>query len=184
MQKFRRFHLGAWLAGCVWLAGCQTLMPTAQTPYAMVLPSDPAAPGAGLWSWTDARPRPALDNRQTPAGLVFGDAVMQPRPFAMVQREFHKAVAGHDAAQALTARLEGQALRLDAFEASVGLWTKLSEKQSSQWEFVRVRLAVTVDGQRYEALDVHRFNPSDQPSPLSIPLRNAVESIVQQLHQF
>ncbi len=184
MQKFRRFHLPAMLASCVWLAGCQTMMPTAQTPYAMVSPSDAAAPAADLWTWTDARPSAMPENREIASGLVFGDAVMRPRPFVMVQREFRTAVAGHEAADALTQRLQGKAIRLDAFEASVGLWSRLSEKQASKWEFVRVHLAVTVDGQRFEALDVHRFNNDDQPSPISIPLRNVVENIVQQMHLF
>lgn len=184
MPKIRLFRLPALLAGCVWLAGCQTMMPTAQTPYAMVSPSDAATPVADPWTWTDARPSAMPDNRETASGLVFGDAVMRPRPFVMVQREFHRAVAGHEAADALTQRLQGKAIRLDAFEASVGLWSRLSEKQTHKWEFVRVHLVVSVDGQRFEALDVHRFNHGDQPSPISIPLRNVVENIVQQMHLF
>ena len=172
------------LATVLCLSACQTLMPSPEKPYALT--ASPSAPlqRTGGWVWVDARADVPMDNLSTPDGLVFGDAVMQPRPFEVVQAEFERAVAAHDASAELKARFKGKQIRLEAFEASVGLWAKFSDRQQGNWEFVRVKLTVNVDGQRYEALDVHRFNNSDQPSPVSIPLRNAVSSLVNQIHLF
>ncbi len=172
------------LASALCLTACQTLMPTPEQPYALTTASTANTQRSSSWTWVDARRAIVPDNTSTPAGLVFGDAVMRPRPFEAVQGEFERAVAAHEASAELNARLRGKQIRLEAFEASVGLWVKLSERQQGSWEFVRVKLTLTVDGQRYEALDVHRFSNSDRPSPVSIPMRNAVDSIVNQIHLF
>lgn len=171
------------LATTLSLTACQTLMPTPEQPYALTTAS-PVHTQRSSWTWVDARRDVALHNTETPAGLVFGDAVMRPRPFEALQAEFEGAVAAHEASAELKARLQGKQIRLEAFEASVGLWTKFSERQQGSWEFVRVRLTVTVGDQRYEAIDVHRFSNSDRPSPVSIPLSNAVNSLVNQIHLF
>jgi hypothetical protein len=168
---------------CLQLTGCQTLMPTAEKPYELGLPAPSAAASAG-WTWIDARPSVNPLTSVTPAGLVFGDAVMRPRPFEAVQTEFARAVAAHEASAEILEKIRGKVLKLQDFESSVGLWARLSERQQSNWEFVRVRMTVDVDGKTYEALDVHRFNNSDQPSPVSIPLRKAVENLVQQILLF
>lgn len=179
-----RLHILPLLATALYLTACQTLMPTPEQPYALTTASSAHAQRTGTWNWVDARRVVAPDNTSTPAALVFGDAVMRPRPFEAVQTEFERAVASHEASTELKTKLHGKQIRLEAFEASVGLWAKLSERQQGSWEVVRVKLTLTVDGQRYEAIDVHRFNNGDRPSPVSIPLSNAVNNIVNQIHLF
>lgn len=179
-----RRHILPLLATTLCLTACQTLMPTPEQPYTLTTASSTPMRGTGGWNWVDVRRAVAPDNTSTPAALVFGDAVMRPRPFEAVQAEFERAVASHEASTELKTKLQGKQIRLEAFEASVGLWAKLSERQQGSWEFVRVKLTLTVDGQRYEAIDVHRFNNSDRPSPVSIPLSNAVNNIVNQIHLF
>lgn len=164
------------------LAGCQVLMPTPDKPYQIAAPGE-AVP-TGVWTWVDERTAVPADNVSSADGLRFGDAVMNPRPFTQLQVEFARAVAQHEAAAELRQKLDGKTLRVHELELAVGLWARLSQRQQGAWEFVRVRIVVDVDGSRYEARDVHPFDNSERPSPVSIPLRNAVQNLVQQIHLF
>jgi hypothetical protein len=102
----------------------------------------------------------------------------------MLQQLFQQAVRAHPAAAELTNKLRDQTIHLEHMEVSVGLWNRLSERQAGNWEFVRVTVLVTIDGRRYEAKDVHKFNNSERPSPLNRPLQNAVDNLVEQIHLF
>ncbi|HSV47858.1 MAG TPA: hypothetical protein VLJ58_18860 [Ramlibacter sp.] len=164
------------------LAGCQTLMPTAAQPYLLMEPA--TSPAQSAWQWTEARPPADFEVRETAAGVQFGDRVMLPRPAQAVQALFAQSVAAHEDAAQLRQHLAGKTLRLTALEAHAGLRTRLSERQVGQWEVMRVRLVVEVGPRSYEALDVHSFSNSERPSPLSIPLRNAVDNLVRQIHLF
>lgn len=165
------------------LSGCQVLMPTPDKPYQLATPGD-AVPTGVNWTWVDERPPALPDNVSTADGIRFGDAVMNPRPYTQLQAEFARAVARHESAGELRDKLAGKAIRVQALELEVGLWARLSQRQQGAWEFVRVRIVVDVDGSRYEARDVHKFDNGERPSPVSIPLRNAAENLVQQIHLF
>lgn len=166
------------------LGGCETLvlMPTADKPYRLTTETAPLTPTP--WTWVDARPPVQADNTSTRDGVVFGDAVMQPRPYTMLQQLFQQAVQAHPAAADLANKLRGENIRLENLELSVGLWNRLSERQAGNWEFVRVTVLITIDGRRYEAKDVHKFDNSERPSPLNRPLQNAVDNLVEQIHLF
>jgi hypothetical protein len=168
------------------LTGCETLvlMPTAEKPYRLTTNDNTLRTQPTGWTWVDGRSAVAQDNTSTRDGVVFGDAVMQPRPYPLVQHLFHQAVLAHPESAALQDKLRGQTLRLENLELAVGLWNRLSERQAGQWEFVRVTVLITIDGRRYEAKDVHKFNNSDKPSPLNTPLKNAVDNLVEQIHLF
>mgnify|MGYP001765228419 CR=1 FL=1 len=165
------------------LSGCQVLMPTPEKPYQLATPGE-AVPTGASWTWIDARQDVAQDNASTQDGMRFGDAVMNPRPYAQLQTEFARAVARHEAVAELRNKLAGKVIQVQALELEVGLWARLSQRQQGAWEFVRVRVVVDVDGSRYEARDVHKFDNGERPSPVSIPLRNAAENLVQQIHLF
>jgi len=158
-------------------------MPTPDKPYQLARPGE-AVPTGVTWKWVDARQSITLENASTQDGMRFGDAVMSPRPFVQLQHEFARAVAQHEAAPAIRKQLADKTLRVQALSLDVGLWVRLLQRQQGGWEFVRVRIALDVDGSVFEALDVHKFDNSEQPSPVSTPLRNAVESLVQQIHLF
>ncbi|MCU0927559.1 MAG: hypothetical protein MUF44_16695 [Hydrogenophaga sp.] len=183
----RALSRGLRLAGACLVAlaasGCQGLMPTPETPYQLAAPGD-AVPTGATWTWLDARPEVVLDNASTNDGMRFGDAVMNPRPFVQLQAEFARAVTRHEAAAELRDKLNGKTIRVRALTLEVGLWVRLSQRQDGRWEFVRTRIELDVDGSRYEALDVHKFDNGERPSPLSTPLRNAAENLVQQIHLF
>jgi hypothetical protein len=166
------------------LGGCETLvlMPTADKPYRLATETANRTPTP--WTWVDARSQVVADNTSTRDGVVFGDAVMEPRPYPMLQQLFQQAVRAHPAAAELTNKLRDQTIHLEHMEVSVGLWNRLSERQAGNWEFVRVTVLVTIDGRRYEAKDVHKFNNSERPSPLNRPLQNAVDNLVEQIHLF
>lgn len=174
----------ALLALTLALSGCETLvlMPSPEKPYR--LDTGAALAKAAPWTWTDARTRVVPDNTGTRDGVVFGDEVMAPRPFPMLQHLFLQAVQAHPASTALVEKLRGQELRLENLEMSVGLWNRLSERQTGNWEFVRVTVLVTLNGRRYEAKDVHKFDNSERPSPLNRPLQSAVDNLVEQIHLF
>lgn len=165
------------------LSGCQVLMPTPEKPYQLATPGETVPTGA-TWSWVDARQDVPLENASTQDGMRFGDAVMNPRPFVQLQAEFARAVAHHEAAAELRDKLAGKAIRVRELTLEVGLWARLSQRQDGGWEFVRTRIELEVDGSRYEARDVHKFDNGERPSPVSIPLRNAAENLVQQIHLF
>lgn len=159
--------------------------PSAKAPYVIV---DPAAAKAGSlipgWTWVDARIHIDPENRPTRDGYWFGDAVMEPRPFTYIQAEFLRQVDAHEDREVLLERLQGKTLRLLEFEAGVGLWLRLSDRQQSKWETVRVRAVIEMDGRRYEATDTHPFNNSETPSPVSVPMQGLVQSLVIQVHLF
>lgn len=182
-SPFRLLRLAGTALAALVLAGCQILMPTPDKPYQLARPGE-AAPTGTAWQWVDARQGIALENASTQDGMRFGDAVMSPRPFVQLQHEFARAVARHEAAPAIRQQLAGKTLRVQALDLEVGLWARLSQRQDGRWEFVRVRIALDVDGSVFEARDVHKFDNSEQPSPVSIPLRNAAENLVQQIHLF
>lgn len=165
------------------LAGCQVLMPTPDKPYQLAAPGE-AMPANVGWAWVDERQAVVLENVSTADGMRFGDAVMNPRPFVQLQAEFARAVARHESVAEVREKLTGKTVRVHALELEVGLWARLSQRQQGAWEFVRVRIVVDVDGSRYEARDVHKFDNGERPSPVSVPLRSAAENLVQQIHLF
>lgn len=165
-------------------AGCVTLMPTPEKPYTL---------GAGLgsvnaagitWRWQDARPTPVQDNRSTQDGVIFGEAVLRPAPYDFIQAEFARAVAAHEESKELQDILCGKTIRLLEFESTAGLWVRLNQQQQGKWDVMRAKVVVDVDGQRYEALDTHRFSNSDTPSPLSPAIQDAIKGLVNQIHLF
>jgi hypothetical protein len=143
---------------------------------------DPAQPQT--WVWADARSSVEQDNRPTANGYWFGDAVFKPRPYDFVQAEFLRQVYAHEGRDELLEKLKGKTVRLLEMEAGVGLWVRLNERQSGKWEMVRVRIAIDVDGSRYEASDMHRFAFREKPSPVSVPMRAAVSSLLNQILLF
>lgn len=159
--------------------------PSAEKPYALTVPA--LAPTLALmptWTWHDARPTLELENKPTRDGYAFGDAVFKLRPAEYLQAEFLYQVATHEERAALLEKLEGKTVRLLEFNAGVGLWLRLGERQSGKWESVRVRAVMEVDGSRYEASDTHPFRSGEQPSPVSIPMREMVRNLVNQILLF
>ena len=61
---------------------------------------------------------------------------------------------------------------------------RFSDRQQGNWDVMRATVVIELDGQRYESTDTHRFSNSDQPSPLSPAVRNAVEVLVNQIYLF
>src|SRR5574343_508279 len=108
------------------LGGCETLvlMPTADKPYRLATETANRTPTP--WTWVDARSQVVADNTSTRDGVVFGDAVMEPRPYPMLQQLFQQAVRAHPAAAELTNKLRDQTIHLEHMEVSVGLWNRLS----------------------------------------------------------
>jgi hypothetical protein len=159
--------------------------PSAEKPYALV-PSTlgSAAALVPTWTWVDARVGVEADNRPTRDGYWFGDAVFALRPYAYIQEEFLRQVALHEERDALVEKLTGKTIRLLEFDAAVGLWVRLNEKQSGRWESVRIRASIEFDGTRYQASDTHPFNNSEKPSPASVPMREVVQSLVNQIFLF
>jgi hypothetical protein len=164
------------------LSACITLMPTPEKPYTL------GAGSAGIanvgWRWVDARGALKPDNQSTQDGVIFGEAVLQPPSNDFLQAEFARAVAAHEDASAIRSKLQGKTIRLMGFEASAGLWVRLSQQQQGKWDMMRAKITVEIDGQRYESLDTHRFSSSDQPSPLSPAVRTAMQALVNQIHLF
>ncbi len=159
--------------------------PSAEKPYVFLLsPLEGKEPVVPVWKWIDARTHVEVDNRPTRDGYWFGDAVFAPRPYAFLQEEFLRQVALHEERDALIEKLSGKTIRLLDFDAGVGLWVRLSEKQSGRWETVRIRASIEFDGSRYEAGDTHPFNNSEKPSPASAPMREVVKSLVNQILLF
>jgi hypothetical protein len=165
-------------------AGCGTLMPTPDKPYTLGNGISTINANNITWRWLDARATPAQDNRATQDGIVFGEAVLRPAPYEFIQAEFARAVAAHEESQELLDKLRGKTIRLLALESSAGLRIRLSESQQGKWDVMRVRMTVDVDGRSYEAGDVHTFSNSDQPSPLSPAIQNAIKGLVNQIHLF
>jgi hypothetical protein len=164
------------------LTACVTLMPTPDKPYTL---------GAGLaqvpatsWRWQDARGPLQPDNRSTQDGVIFGEAVLKPSSFEFIQAEFARAVAAHESSLELREKLNGQTIRLIEFEASAGLRVRLSERQQGNWDVMRAKVVVEVDGRRYQSQDVHTFSNSDQPSPLSPAMRDCLRSLANQIFLF
>jgi hypothetical protein len=165
-------------------AGCVTLMPTPDKPYTLGSGMNAINAANITWRWQDARPTPAPDNRATQDGIVFGEAVLRPASYEFIQAEFARVVARHEESKELQDKLRGKTIRLLSFEASAGLRVRLSESQQGKWDVMRVRMIVDVDGRSYEAGDVHTFSNSDQPSPLSPAIQNAIKGLVNQIHLF
>jgi hypothetical protein len=159
--------------------------PSAENPYLLVVPPLPndqlLTP---VWSWVDARSTVELQNQPTRDGYRFGDSVTSPRPYAYIKAEFLRQVALHEERPMLLEKLQAKTIRLVEFDAGVGLWIRLGEKQSGKWETVRIRAVIEVDGRRYEASDSHPFRYSEKPSPVSQPMRAVVESLVNQIVLF
>ena len=164
------------------LSACVTLMPTPEKLYILGIGTS-GVTNVG-WRWVDARGTLPPDNQSTQDGVIFGEAVLQPPSNDFIQAEFARAVAAHDEADAIRAKLQGKTIRLIGFEASAGLWIRLSQQQQGKWDMMRAKITVELDGQRYESLDTHRFSNSDQPSPLSPAVRTAVQALVNQIHLF
>lgn len=159
--------------------------PSAEKPYALVLSpwgtSDALVP---TWTWSDARNSVETDNRPTRDGYHFGDAVFAPRPHVFIQEEYVRQVALHEEREALVEKLAGKTIQLLEFDASVGLWVRLNERQSGSWDTVRIRGVIAVDGSRYEAADAHPFNNGEKPSPVNAPMQELVKSWVNQIFLF
>lgn len=170
------------LSLCLLLSACVTLMPTPEKPYTLG-PGSAGIASVG-WRWVDARGTLMQDNQSTQDGVMFGESVLRPSSNDFLQAEFARAVAAHEEADALRAKLQGKTIRLTGFETSAGLWVRLSQQQQGKWDMMRAKVTVEVDGQRYESMDTHRFRNSDQPSPLSPAVRTAVQSLVNQIHLF
>ena len=164
------------------LSACVTLMPTPDKPYTLGA-GDARTINVG-WRWVDARGALMLDNKSTQDGVMFGETVLRPPSNDFIQAEFARAVAAHEEADAIRTKLQGKTIRLVGFEASAGLWVRLNQQQQGKWDMMRAKVTVDVEGQRYESLDTHRFSNSDQPSPLSPAVRNAVQALVNQIHLF
>lgn len=161
--------------------------PSAESPYLLtephMAPTEPAE-AKPVWTWVDARTRIAPDNHPSRDGYRLGDAVFSPRPGAYMQQAFFQEVWAHEERATLLEKLQGTTIRLLEVEVDVGLWVRLSERQSGSWETVRVRVVVEVNGERYEALQVHPFRAREKPSPAATPMRDAVQSLVQQILMF
>lgn len=174
--------------GCLTVAvlcsACVTLMPTAESPYLLGEGLSTASAASVGWKWHDARGPLAAENRATREGLVFGEAVLKPRSFEFIQAEFARAVAANANANELREKLRGKTIHLHGFEAKAGLWMRFSDQQQGNWDVMRATVVIELDGQRYESTDTHRFSNSDQPSPLSPAVRNAVEVLVNQIYLF
>ena len=164
------------------LGACVTLMPTPDKPYTLGA-GDTRTSNVG-WRWVDARGALMQDNKSTQDGVMFGETVLRPPSNDFIQAEFARAVAAHEDADAIRAKLQGKTIRLLGFEASAGLWLRVNQQQQGKWDMMRAKVTVDVDGQRYESLDTHRFSNNDQPSPLSPAVRNAVQALVNQIHLF
>lgn len=161
--------------------------PSAESPYALVDTPAAQAPGAQelvVWRWVEARTAIETENRPTQDGYALGDAVFAPRPGVYLERAFATEVFAHEERDALLEKLRGATVRLVLVEIDVGLWARLTQRQSSSWETVRVKVAVEVNGQRYEALQAHPFRSRERPSPVATPMREAVQSLVQQILLF
>ena len=159
--------------------------PSTEDPYLLVVPPLPydqlLTP---VWSWVDARSTVEPQNQPTNDGYRFGDSVVSPRPYDYIKAEFVRQVALHEERAVLLEKLKAKTIRLVEFDSRVGLWIRLGEKQSGKWETVRIRAVIEVDGSRYEASDSHPFRYSEKPSPVNIPMRAVVESLVNQIVLF
>lgn len=156
--------------------------PSAENPYLLEVspvPSDQQL--SPVWFWVDARSKVELQNQPTRDGYHFGDTVLNPRPFDYIKAEFIRQVALHEERTALLEKLNGKTIRLLQFDADVGLRIRLTEMQASKWEAVRITVVIDVDGNRYEASDIHPFRNNEKPSPVSTPMRAVVESLVNQI---
>lgn len=159
--------------------------PSAEDPYSLEVQSlDSVQLPAPVWLWVDARANVDPDNRPTRDGYHFGDASFRPRPYNYIEAEFLRQVALHEERTELIEKLSGKTIRLLEFDATVGLWVRFTEKQSGRWDTVRIRAVIDVDGSRYEASDAHTFRSRDKPSPASIPMREVVKSLVNQILLF
>jgi hypothetical protein len=185
MQNLQRWVIGLGLLLSLLSPANAWFGPSAEKPYALAVPpleaKDALQP---TWQWKDAREKIELDNRQTRDGYMFGDTVFKLRPYDYLQAEFVRQVALHEEREALLEKLQNKTLRLLDFEASAGLWLRLSERQGSQWQTVRVRAVVDFDGSRYEAVDNYPFKSSEKPSPVSVPMQDMVKSLVNQFLLF
>jgi hypothetical protein len=164
------------------LSACVTLMPTPEKPY--ILGAGSLDKSATTWQWVDARGSLTAENRSTQDGVIFGESVLRPASFDFIQAEFARAVAEHESAKELREKLQGKTIQLNVLDASAGLRVRLSERQQGNWDVMRVRIIIEIDGSRYEGGDVHTFSNSDQPSPLSPAVRNAIKGLANQIHLF
>lgn len=161
--------------------------PSAESPYALTEPGTAQAepsPGLVVWRWVDARAHIETENRPTQDGYALGDTVFAPRPGVFLERAFAQEVFAHEERAALLEKLQGATVRLLAADVEVGLWVRLSQRQSSGWDTVRIKVALEVNGSRYEALQVHPFSSRERPSPVATPMREAVQSLAQQILLF
>lgn len=159
--------------------------PSAESPYALAVPPlEKEQLLTPAWTWVDARAGIELENRSTRDGYRFGDAVFRPRPFDYISAEFLRQVALHEERSELLEKLSGKTICLVEFDATVGLWLRLSEKQSGKWETVRIRAVIEVGGSRYESSDSHPFKSGEKPSPVNIPMSDVVKSLVNQILLF
>lgn len=159
--------------------------PSAESPYVLALtPLEKEQLPTPVWTWVDARAGVELENRPTRDGYRFGDTVFRPRPLDYLSAEFLRQVALHEERSELLEKLSGKTIRLVQFDATVGLWLRLSEKQSGKWETVRILAVIDVDGSRYESNESHPFKSAEKPSPVNIPMSDVVKSLVNQILLF
>jgi hypothetical protein len=164
---------------------CQWQGPCPDTPYVLAESfSSKATPLVATWQWEDKRTRIEADNRPTQDGYVFADNVVSPRPFEYLQREFARQLAEHEARDEIIEKIQNQKILLTSIDMSVGLWFRGLERAQGRWEFMRVKIRISIDGRDHEAFAVHRFNNREKPSPMSIPMQDAVSQLLNMVQMF
>ncbi len=170
--------LAAHISAAAWFG------PSEKEPYRLH-PQDTATASKAPWVWADKRPSGTRQqNEATQDGYALGDNVFFPRPWDYVQSEFFQQVLVHEEKESLLEKLAGKTIELWICEVDVGLWLRLSQRQSGRWEMVRVRLSVRIDGQTFETVETLPFKSGATPSPAAEPMREAVKGLVEQVHQF
>ncbi len=156
--------------------------PSEQDPY-VFHPINTVAPEAVTWRWVDRRETIRSTNLATKDGYALADNVFRPLPATYLAAEFARQVIDHAEHASIAEKLRGKTIELTLCEIDVGLWLRLSERQSSKWETVRISVRIRVDGQEFEALEMHPFRSRENPSPAAEPMREAAKNLVEQIHQ-
>jgi hypothetical protein len=202
-DQTRRLRFWAFIAAALLQTACATdPQPPPKSPLALGNASE--APSS--LKIVDRRDEQKRATRQTELGLFLGDALVSPSPATFVQGELQRSIESHPSAEVILRRLSHKQVQLREFEvvlglrspepaakrtASMGVYSLadeldylMSASNARRWEVVRVRVVVDVDGLTYEGSDVHPYEPAALPSPLAVPARGAVVSIVNQLALF
>lgn len=156
--------------------------PSEQDPY-LFHPTGTPAQETASWHWVDRREAIRPTNMATKDGYALADNVFRPRPADYLAAEFARQVLDHAEHASIVEKLRGKTIELTQCEIDVGLWLRLSERQSSKWETVRVSVRIRIDGQTFEALETHPFRSREAPSPVAEPMREAAKNLVEQIHQ-